>query len=331
MDPLLAAWCSRHLGAPAVQQFFGLQRLSAVHGVRLADGRAVVVKVRGAHPRQVACGIVHAVLWRGGIPCPQPLAGPAPLAEGTDVVLVTGAGGAARVDARQLAVSAETWEGEGEARVAPMSPGEWGALLARMVALAPPVDDLPTLQPSVPWLHWDHDAPARLWPPPASHRWDPHRVVDRMDPLIPEVARRARARLLRADVAALPRVAAHGDFEAQNCRWVPQPAGGERLVIHDWDSVVALPEAALAGNSAMCFVSEEDVDVSTLEQNDAFLAGYAEARGRGLSALEWQVAHAAGAWVAAYNAAFEHLKDGPGRGTAGLLAQADERLARAGA
>jgi hypothetical protein len=329
VDPLLADWCVRHLGSPARESFFGLQRLSAVHGVRLADGREVVLKVRGAQARQAACAIVHTVLWRAGIPCPEPLAGPAPLAQGSQPVPVPG--GQDAVDARQLAVSAETWEGEGVAAVGPMPADAWGALLARMVALAPPVEALPTLEPAVPWLHWQHDDPVRTWPPPASDRWDPHRAVDRMDPRIPEVARRARARLLRADIAGLPRVAAHGDFEAQNCRWVPGPDGRPRLVIHDWDSVVAMPEAVLAGNSAMAFVSVGDVDVSTIEQNDAFLAGYAQARGRSFNALEWQAAHAAGAWVAAYNAAFEHLKEGPGRGTAGLLAQAEQRLARAGA
>ena len=82
LDPLLAAWCVRHLGSPPVEQFFGVQHLSAVHGVRLADGREVVLKVRGALDRQVACAVVHEAMWLAGIPCPRPLAGPAPLVEG---------------------------------------------------------------------------------------------------------------------------------------------------------------------------------------------------------------------------------------------------------
>jgi hypothetical protein len=68
-----------------------------------------------------------------------------------------------------------------------------------------------------------------------------------------------------------------------------------------------------------------------MAQNDAFLAAYAAERGRPWTELEWQVAHAAGAWVGAYNAAFEHLKGGPGPVTAGLRDQAEWRLARAGA
>ena len=82
VDPLIVDWCRTHLGSPAVDSFFGVQRLSAVHGVRLADGREVVLKVRGSQPRQAACTLVHEAMWRAGIPCPQPLAGPHPLAVG---------------------------------------------------------------------------------------------------------------------------------------------------------------------------------------------------------------------------------------------------------
>ena len=100
-------------------------------------------------------------------------------------------------------------------------------------------------------------------------------------------------------------------------------------MIHDWDSVVAMPEAVLAGNSAFTYVSVLDCEISSMAQNDEFLAAYAAERGRAWTELEWQVAHAAGAWVGAYNAAFEHLKGGPGPVTAGLREQAEEAAARA--
>jgi hypothetical protein len=330
MEPLLVRWCARHLGSPAVEQFFGVERLSSVHGVRLADGREVVLKVRGALDRQVACTVVQEAMWRAGIPCPRPLAGPAPLAEGEGEVIAEGGGAGQAVDSRSLAVNAETWEGEGVAAVGALGAGGYARLLARMVGAAPAIDDLTTLAPPTPWLDWDHGDPGRVWPPPASDRWDPHRIDDQIDPVIHEVARRARARLLAPDVATLPLVAAHGDFEAQNCRWVHGP-GGPRLVIHDWDSVVAMPEAVLAGNSALQYNSVEDCAITTLGQNDEFLAAYAVERGCPWTELEWQVAHAAGSWVGAYNAAFEHLKGGPGPVTAGLRLQGAARLERAGA
>lgn len=329
-DPLLASWCQRHLGSPAVEQFFGVERLSAVHGVRLADGRQVVLKVRGALERQEACTVVHEAMWQAGIPCPRPLAGPAPLAEGA-AVLATGGEGNEFVDARRLAVNAETWEGEGVAAVGPLGAGGYARLLARMVAVAPTVEELTTLAPPTPWLNWDHGDPTRVWPPPASDRWDPHRIDAAIDPVVHDVARRARDRLLASDMATLPLVAAHGDFEAQNCRWVPGPDGEGRLVIHDWDSVVAMPEAVLAGNSAFSYVSVLDSEISTIEQNDEFLEVYAAERGGPWTELEWQVAHATGAWLGAYNAAFEYLKGGPGPVTAGLREQGVERLRRAGA
>lgn len=353
VEPLIADWCLRHLGSPPVEQFFGVERLSAVHGLRLADGREVVLKVRGGLDRQVACTAVHEAMWRAGIPCPQPLAGPAPLLDAGSRIGAAGGGGSTPrnapggeaatrdrvaggednefVDARTLAVNAETWEGEGVAAVGSLGADGYGRLLARMVAAAPPLAALSTLAPPTPWLDWDHTDPDRVWPPPASERWDPHRIDDQIDPLVHEVARRARARLLEPDVATLPLVAAHGDFEAQNCRWVPGTDGQPRLVIHDWDSVVAMPEAVLAGNSAFTYVSVLDCEISSLAQNDEFLAAYAAERGRAWTELEWQVAHAAGLWVGAYNAAFEHLKGGPGPVTAGLHEQAGERLRRAGA
>jgi hypothetical protein len=331
MDPLLVDWCRRQLGSPAIEQFFGVQRLSSVHAVRLADGREVVLKVRGALDRQRACTVVHEAMWQSGIPCPRPLAGPTPLADGDAEVRVAGSEGDESVDARTLVVNAETWEGVGVAAVGGIGAAGYARLLARMVAGAPAVEELSTLQPPVPWLDWDHGDATRVWPPPASDRWDPHRIDEEIDPLIHEVARRARARLLAPDAASLPLVAAHGDFEAQNCRWVEGVDRVLRLVIHDWDSVVAMPEAVLAGNSAFNYPSIEECAISSIAQNDEFLAAYAAERGRPWTEVEWQVAHAAGAWVGAYNAAFEHLKGGPGPVTAGLHEQAGERLRRAGA
>ncbi len=332
MDALIAAWCARHLGSPAVEQFFGMQRLSAVHGVRLADGREVVLKVRPAHPRQAACVIVQRAAWQAGVPCPEPLAGPHPLADGVSPVLAPADEGEPEVDARLLAVSAESWEGEGEAGLGDLGSSGWGALLARMIASAPPVGQLPPLDSEVPWFWWDHGVPGRTWPPPLSARWDPHRIDSDIDPVIHEAARRARARLLRPDAATLSPVAGHSDFEAQNCRWVVgAPGASPRLVVHDWDSVVARPEAMIAGNSAVTFASVAEPVMTSLAQNDDFLDAYARERDRPWTPLELELAHAAGVWVGAYNAAFEHLKDGPGPVTAALHEQAEERLRRAGA
>lgn len=92
-----------------------------------------------------------------------------------------------------------------------------------------------------------------------------------------------------------------------------------------------MPEAVLAGNTAATYPSETECQLSSLAQNETFLDAYATARGRAWRPVEREVAWAAGAWVAAYNAAFEHLKGGSGPVTRSLAEQSGERLARAGA
>jgi hypothetical protein len=43
--PSLAAWCDLYLGSPVATEVFRTGNLACVIGVRLADGREVVVKV----------------------------------------------------------------------------------------------------------------------------------------------------------------------------------------------------------------------------------------------------------------------------------------------
>lgn len=82
VDPAsLAAWCELHLGSPAVEELFRDGHLARVVGVRLADGREVVVKIRPAAPRVRGCTQVQRRLYQSGYPCPQPLAGPVPFGE----------------------------------------------------------------------------------------------------------------------------------------------------------------------------------------------------------------------------------------------------------
>src|SRR5690606_21464983 len=71
----LARWCIEHLGSPPVEELFGSGQLSAVRGLRLSDGRAVVVEIRPSAPRIAACVEVQRRLFRAGYPCLQPLTG----------------------------------------------------------------------------------------------------------------------------------------------------------------------------------------------------------------------------------------------------------------
>src|SRR5580704_8476970 len=79
LDPAcLARWCMEHLGSPPADEIFRSGYLSAVIGLRLADGREVVVKVRPGSPRIAACVEVQRRVFLAGYPCPRPLTGAAP-------------------------------------------------------------------------------------------------------------------------------------------------------------------------------------------------------------------------------------------------------------
>src|ERR1700757_987109 len=77
----LAQWCEEHLGSPPAGEIFRSGYLSAVIGLRLADRRAVVVKVRPGSPRLAACVEVQRRLYESGYPCPEPLTGAAPFGD----------------------------------------------------------------------------------------------------------------------------------------------------------------------------------------------------------------------------------------------------------
>src|SRR5262249_39566972 len=67
-------WCQRHLGAAPVVSLLRAGHLSAVFGLRLGNGRDVVVKARRDEPGRVAsCVAAQAALAGNGFRCPAPL------------------------------------------------------------------------------------------------------------------------------------------------------------------------------------------------------------------------------------------------------------------
>ena len=69
----LALWCERHLGAGPAEELFRSGYLSTVVGVRLEDGRDVVVKVRRPAARLDGCVVVQREMAARGFACPEPL------------------------------------------------------------------------------------------------------------------------------------------------------------------------------------------------------------------------------------------------------------------
>ena len=77
----LASWCREQFGCEPVAELFRAGYLSAVAGLRLLDGREVVVKVRAPAERLAGCFEVQRRLFDSGFRCPEPLIGPTRLGD----------------------------------------------------------------------------------------------------------------------------------------------------------------------------------------------------------------------------------------------------------
>jgi Ser/Thr protein kinase RdoA (MazF antagonist) len=293
-DGEIAAWCRRHLGSEPAEVLFTMRHLSSVSGLALRDGRQIVLKIRPMARRLVACAAVHRHLHAAGFPCPQPLAGPEPLAG--------------------YAADAELLVPGGDLIVHSPAPARVHAgLLAQLIKLAPPAGSVGTLKPAPPWTAWDHTYP-KVWPPADDRPDDLNSQPSWLD----DVATEVRA-LLSGSTG--PDVIGHGDFEAQNLRW----NGDVALAVHDWDSVICAPEPVVVGLAAAVWPAGITSASATVDETAAFLDAYQTARGAAWSAGDLSTAWAAGLWVLVFNA-----KKASFDGYATLdRAEADERLRRA--
>ncbi|MFI6479360.1 hypothetical protein ACIBH1_15610 [Nonomuraea sp. NPDC050663] len=302
----LAEWCREQLGAAPADVLFRLQQISTVIGLRLADGREVVVKAREDDGRAASCVAAQAHLAERGFPCARPL---------TPATTVDGA------DHAPLAVHAEELRAGGEVMHGG-SPGvavRYARVFARLMAELAGVTVPPPL-PNPRWARWDHTDPGP---------WPAIDVLDDLDQAaVPShlagLASRVRERIL---AAGLPSVLGHADFEAQNLRW----HGSRIWAVHDWDSLAWQPEATLAGAAGAAFSSSGQPTLAPIESTEAFLSTYQELRGRPFTTGEREVAWAASLWTAVHNARWEALHGDPPVSGAQLEAQAAERLRRAGA
>jgi Ser/Thr protein kinase RdoA (MazF antagonist) len=299
-DAAISGWCARSLGSPMTRPLFRGGHLAQVTGAELADGRHVVVKARPHEPRIAGCAAVQAHLAAAGFPCPVPLAGPS--REG------------------QYTVTAEAYLPGGTQLPRSHGAGPFAALLARLIALAPPVGGIATLAPPPPWAAWDHPG-ARLWP----DRDDQGRDLNhtRGPAWVDTAAAQVRQRLRTCSGQAR---AGHGDWESQNIRW----ADGRPHAVHDWDSVIAQPEVAIAGlASAVWPATGHPGEAATIQQSAGFLAHYQAATGQHWDPQQTQHAWAAGLWVRLFNAKKDAAAGG-GPQLGPLASQITERLARAG-
>ncbi|MBV8085394.1 MAG: hypothetical protein JO247_11325 [Chloroflexi bacterium] len=281
--PGMHDWCGAHLGSYPQVELFRHVGMAEVFGLRLADGREVVVKVRRAEARLAGCFEAQRRLREAGYPCPEPLVGPARF--GAQVA------------------TAETYVVGGEASADPQLSAP---ALAELVRLAPSPAQLPSIEPLPAWAWWSYPGPG-VWAwqsapeldLAAKRGWRRDGLPLAEMPWLEEHALGARQRLAR--FRAEP-VVGHTDWWGENVRWL-----GDKLhVVHDWDSVAALPEALTCGIASSMFVAWPPTawPSNMLELSTAFVDAYARARGRPWSADEWEACWAASLWVMVYDLSY---------------------------
>lgn len=314
IDPAPAAtiadWCLRHLGSHPVHSFITSPPASQLWGFELADGRVIAVKVRPASTRMAACDTAHRLVQAAGIDCPALLAGPEPIGDSPGMV-----------------VTAENWRSDGATWPDDDPAGSYGRLLAQLVAACSALDPS-TLAPPPAWLDYDHLGADRLWPPTANDAWDPERIQFELPPGLTTIAGSARERLL---AAKLSHVVGHGELNGVHIRWLDGTNGRPAPIVHGWEELAGRPEAVLAGCLAVNYNElPNETRIAPVAQGRRVLAAYQAERGRAFTGEEVEVAWAASAWVACYNAALEHLRGAAGQVTHQIMTDGALRLRLAG-
>jgi hypothetical protein len=280
----LTAFCAKELGSgPAELRFFRMS-VGAVFGLRLADGRAVVVKLHLRRERLRRLAAVQRIqrhLADNGFPCPRPIGEPRRLLE--------------------LPVTVEEYLGGGEERDAhdPHVRRVIAQTLARLLRLTEGIDE-PEL--------------AEGWEPYGDDGWgEPHNA------LFDFGATAAGAEWIdELASAAWPRsqmgrqVVGHTDWVTKHFRF----RGADVDAIYDWDSLRLASEPSIVAGAAVHFPYTEAFDVprvASLEELRAFVSEYEQERLSPFTLEEGRVLAAHAVLGIAYTARCEHARDPTGR------------------
>ncbi|MCU1388926.1 MAG: hypothetical protein JWL72_2264 [Ilumatobacteraceae bacterium] len=277
-------WCRVNLAADVVDAWLWRVSVGCVSGVRLEDGRDVVVKVYSADRSAERIALVleaqrHAAA--AGIPAALPIIGPRPLARG----LAT-AEAALRVGRPAL------FNQEPDRRTAAHG---WYALSRAFAGQEHLVAD------GVAW-----SAHPTLYPPPHSPAFDFPATADGAE-WIDALARAARD-VIDAHDGALRVV--HNDWRADNIRLTDDGTG--IAAVFDWDSLAVDRELnALGTVAAMHSVDwsgPEDPYFATATECVEFVRAAEEARGAPFTAAELHAAKASILFGWCYTARCEHAR-----------------------
>lgn len=293
------------LGSTVREPLFYESSVGSVFGLRLGDGRDVVIK---AHQPNEPLDYLHAVttvcrhLAERGFPCPRPLLAPTPLGLGHATV-------------EELRVDGD-WADAHD----PAVRSKLAELLARLVELGRDVVDVRGLRPGL----LSRVEEGRLWPRPHSTIFDFEATASGAE-WIDELALRAR-RTLRSPAGE--RVVGHVDWSVKHFRF----RDGEVTAIYDWDSLAVDREPVIVGEAARGFTFTWRIPVPlapSLDESRAFVSEYEAARGQPFTAAERETLGAAAVYALAYTARCEHClgRREPGNALAALAGHGEELFA----
>lgn len=280
---LIDGFCQKELGTAVADYLFYESSIGAVCGMRLMDGRRVVVKVhQSSHSLdflQAVVQVQHSLLDHG-YPCPKPLLDPRPLAHGI----------------------ATTEELVDEGVYHQASDPTVRRSMAEMLAWLLQLTRTPEALPGVHLAALDTRLPVGvIWPTPHSQLFDFEATATGAE-WIDEIARHAQAMKLRG---AGHLVLGHTDWGVKHFRFI-----GQRVrVIYDWDSLTLEKEPIIVGQASRYFTYTEffgEYRLPTEEEGHAFVAEYEAARGRPFTREEYQTLKAAKIYGLAYGARCEH-------------------------
>lgn len=275
-------FCRLQLRAGVTEVLFRATSVGVVFGVRLDDGRRVVVK---AHQPRESAGFLEAVhrvqghLHSQGFPCPAPLVAPAALGNGLAV-------------AEQLVDVGEFRDTHEPARRRLVAEAlAWHLELARACG-----------RPAALRGEWSLYTSERLWPR------ELHTPILDFDASadgaawIDAIAAKAKDRAMAPGEPAV----GHHDWSGKHFRF----ADDRLTVVYDWDSLRLGREAVIVGNAAMTFTANFDLAGVQLapspDEVRAFVDEYSAARSTPLSRGEREQVAACATFLAAYTARCEH-------------------------
>ena len=280
---LFDTFCRHHLDAPIAEFLFYESSQGAVTGVRLEDGRRVVLKVHKPDRSFAFLRSMQAVqqhLAASGYPCPRPIGEPQQFAQGIIVI-------------EELIDEGFYVDGHD-----PVVRRTMAKALAQLVQLTRWLIDLPGLRETMV----RHRVIDGLWEEPHSKLFD-FVATARGAEWIDAIARRA-VEILDAQAHA-EIVLGHTDWAVKHFRF----KRGKVRVIYDWDSLACNYEPVLVGDAARGFPMTWHLPTivwPTREELHAFVDEYEVARGKAFTHPERVLVAASVTFGLAYSARIEH-------------------------